>query len=354
MNTSDNKTDFLIIGQGLAGSLLSWRLLERNRSVHLLDNHHQGSASMVAAGLFNPVIGKRLSISDQAQQQINHALDFYQKLGDYFNETFFHPVDMLRLFKDQQQAQAFHQIPSASAFFRESYTHDVSLTPFKNDHGAVTQQQTGYLDTVKLLSALKNNFLKKHCLTQTRFKYADLQIMDNGIIWQGRLYDQVIFCEGHQMLQNPWFEWLPLQPAKGDILTIHCENRITDKIINKGHWLLPVNDNTYKTGAPSYWRFIDHEPQNDKANLVCQHFEALFEVPPAYQVSHHQAGIRPTTRDKQAFIGKHPVYHNLNVFNGFGARGSMLIPFYSQMMCDFLLNRASLDNQVDIQRYWCS
>ena len=48
MNMSASTLDCLIIGQGLAGSLLAWTLLRRGDRVALIDDGHRSSASLAA------------------------------------------------------------------------------------------------------------------------------------------------------------------------------------------------------------------------------------------------------------------------------------------------------------------
>lgn len=50
---------FLIVGQGIAGSVLAWTLLQRGAKVQLADPKLRSSSSRVAAGIINPVTGKR-------------------------------------------------------------------------------------------------------------------------------------------------------------------------------------------------------------------------------------------------------------------------------------------------------
>jgi len=51
--------DYLVIGQGLAGSAIALQLLKRNRKFMVLDQPHQNNSSAVAAGIFNPITGKK-------------------------------------------------------------------------------------------------------------------------------------------------------------------------------------------------------------------------------------------------------------------------------------------------------
>ena len=356
MNTPDNnKTDFLIIGQGLAGSLLAWHLRVRGLSILVVDNDHRQSSSKVAAGLVNPVIGKRLSAQAQVHQYLEQAAATYQAFEDFFKQRFYFPKPMLRLIKDEQQAVFLEkrlQQPIYKKILGQTWQNTETFYPFKNTHGAVSQKQTGYLDIKKLLHSMRNWLQQHNQLSSQAFHYDQLKLKEDSVEWQNQRFSKVIFCEGHQLSGNPWFDWLPLQKAKGDILTLHSNELSDQRIINRGNWLLPINKNQYKTGASSYWQFDHDRPEPAQKQQVLQNFEQLFEKIPEYQIINHQAGIRPATRDKMPFLGSHPEYSPLSVFNGFGAHGSLMMPFYALKMLDWLTQDKPLENTVDIQRHW--
>ena len=83
-----NRTpDFLIIGQGLAGSLLAWELIKRKQQVIIVDNG-EINASQVAAGLINPVTGMRFVKSFDVDLLLPFAKNSYQQLTQYFQQDF--------------------------------------------------------------------------------------------------------------------------------------------------------------------------------------------------------------------------------------------------------------------------
>ncbi|WP_198246667.1 hypothetical protein [methane-oxidizing endosymbiont of Gigantopelta aegis] len=43
--------------------------------------------------------------------------------------------------------------------------------------------------------------------------------MSTPLKWRGQTVKRLIFCQGHENLENPWFNYLPLKPVKGEILT---------------------------------------------------------------------------------------------------------------------------------------
>ena len=52
--------DFMIAGQGLAGSLLAYSLLKYNATVKIVDPQLLVTSSIVAAGIMHPITGRRL------------------------------------------------------------------------------------------------------------------------------------------------------------------------------------------------------------------------------------------------------------------------------------------------------
>ena len=345
--------DYLIVGQGLAGSILAWKLVQAGCRIRVMDNDHHQSSSMVAAGLINPVTGKRLVLSDDTPKHLDAALSTYQAMADQFQQTFFHPLKMLRLLKDEKQKNDLNKRLKDSSyqhFIGDVYSPD-SQAPFSDEYGSFLQNHTGFLDIPGLLAALKKYFHEKDQYQAGRIAYPEIQFSKNSVTFRQIHARKIIFCEGHQGAKNPWFDWLPFQLAKGEILTLKSPKLKTDKIINRSNWLIPMSDNTFRTGANNQWQFNDDQPTASGRQTVENNFCQLFRQPVDYEITAHHAGIRPATRDKQPFIGSHPVENKLMTFNGFGARGSMTIPYYAECLAEHLVNHQPLPGEVDINRY---
>ena len=52
--------DYLIIGQGISGTFLSYYLQRENKSFLVIDNNFKSAPSRIAAGIINPVTGRRM------------------------------------------------------------------------------------------------------------------------------------------------------------------------------------------------------------------------------------------------------------------------------------------------------
>ncbi len=341
--------DYLIVGQGLAGSLLAWTLMQQGQTIRIIDQG-QLNASRVAAGLINPVTGQRLVKALNLKPQLWRARQLYRSLEKYFDRRFLVEKPMLRLLtsaEERQQAKKRLSDPDYADFLTAVIPAPAGIhCPL----GLLKQNQTGYLKTVELLDCLRDFFIEQHCLIETRFDYAELRLTE-GLSWRQWSMSRVIFCQGHESLSNPWFRYLPLKPVKGEILTLQSSQPLIDQILNYGHWFLPLTSHQFKTGASFDRENINLSPTVEAKQTL---LTAISKVYPALAKTHaleHQVGIRPTTADRQPFIGPHPSHKKLYIFNGFGAKGSLQIPYYADLLSKHLRQQHPLPAECDISRY---
>lgn len=346
-------TDFLIIGQGLAGSLLAWELIQRGCKVVIVDNGLE-NASQVAAGLINPITGMRLVKSTDVDTLLPTAKHCYLQLADFFQQAFFIEKPMLRIFhSDSELNNANKRLtnPDYQAYLGDTQPPGLDIKNLATPFGFLEQKQTGYLLTRPLLSSLKAFFITQDSYRQADFDCRDVQLQST-LRWRDIYPKQIIFCDGYKTTQNPWFSWLPFQPVKGEILTLQHQTELPDKILNYGNWLIPLNADQIRIGATFDRKNMDTQAtEQGKQNLL----NALCQVSSALTHStliNHQANIRPCTLDRQPFIGLHPRHKQLAIFNGFGAKGSLQIPWHSQNFAKALLSGTPLPHSCNIQRHY--
>ena len=336
--------DYLIIGQGLAGSLLAWELMQRGCTVVIADNGRE-SASQVAAGLINPVTGMRLVKSADVDRLLPAAKQCYAHMSDIFQQAFYIEKPMLRLLRSEQELT--HGLKRLADPDYQDYLG--AITPPESSvslYGFLQQKQTGYLLTRPLLSCLKEFFIEKGCYRLAAVAYQDIQLQP-CLRWQDITPKQIIFCEGHQATQNPWFSWLPFQPVKGEILTLQHQSLLPDNILNFGDWLIPLDSKRIRVGATFDRDNLDTEPTENGKHALLNALKILpFDFSQATLIN-HQAHIRPCTLDKHPFIGRHPQHPQLAIFNGFGAKGSLQIPWFCRHFADTLLNNTPLTSSID-------
>jgi len=345
--------DYLIIGQGLAGSLLAWELIHRGCKVVIIDNGKE-NASQVAAGLINPITGMRFVKSTDVDILLPIAKQCYSQLADVFHQTFYIEKPMLRLFRSEKElTHCLKQLdhPDYQDYLGPITPPDQPEKNIATPFGFLQQKQTGYLLTRPLLSRLKDFFIARHCYRLADIKYRDIQLQPT-LRWRDIFPKQIIFCEGHHATTNPWFSWLPFQPVKGEILTLEHQSQLPDKILNFGDWLIPLNSQNIRIGATFDRENLNTLPTERGKNDLLNALKPISANLTQATLINHQANIRPCTLDKQPFIGHHPQHPQLAIFNGFGAKGGLQIPWYSQHFVDALLNKATPPS--NIQRYYAT
>lgn len=345
--------DYLIVGQGLAGSLLAWELIQRGCNVVVIDNGGE-NASQVAAGLINPITGMRFVKSADVDVLLPAAKHCYAQLAAFFRQEFYREKPMLRFFgNDGELKNAVKRLndPAYRAYLGDIQPQAGAVKNLAARCGFLEQKQTGYLLTRPLLSCLKAFLMAGGSYRQADFDYRDIQLQPS-LRWRDLAARQIIFCEGYKAAQNPWFCRLPWQAVKGEILTLEHQSELPDKILNYGNWLIPLSARQIRIGATFDRENLDaritEQGKNDLLTALGQVSNDLADS----IVLNHQANIRPCTKDRQPFIGRHPQHNNMAIFNGFGAKGSLQIPWYSRHFTDVLLGSASLHHSCNIQRYY--
>jgi len=332
LNQTHSEHDYLIVGAGLAGSILTWQLIHHGLKVCLLHDPSIPAASRAAAGLINPVTGQRLVLQENIDALLHTARKLYGELEKAFNIKLLHEKKMLRLFRNEKEQSAW-----------EKRRHDESYLPFiaselcRSD--GFYQFQTGHLDTNLLLDHLHRSLQQRGTLIEGCFDPAT----------PGN--QSIIFCEGWRAQHNPWFNWLPFQPAKGEILTFKTTGQLPEQIVNRGKWLLSTTASSFKLGATYEWQQLDETITENAVEELSGHLSKLYDHPDEAELTGHVAGVRPGTKDKHPFIGRHPDHANLFIFNGFGSKGSLLIPWYAERFAEHLTNQTPLPPEADIQRF---
>ena len=341
--------DVLIVGQGLAGSLLAWELRRQGFSVVVVDNGAE-NASQVAAGLINPVTGQRLVKTQRVDDLLPAARSCYRELGAGFKQEFFVSLPMSRLLKNAKERQLAEQRLRDPAYQDYLLAINDNETGWYSPHGVLKQRQTGYLRTRPLLRCLREFFIANGCYRQANFEYVNITLQPT-LQWCDVQARHVVFCEGHLAGSNPWFGKLPFQPAKGEILACQTMANLPANMLNYGYWLVPDREQGFKTGATFETDFTDSRP-SDRAktrllDALHQHCPQLSPL----ELVEHAVGIRPATLDKQPFIGTHPRLANMHIFNGFGAKGSLAIPWYAKRFAAYLKQQEPLPEHCNIKRY---
>ena len=341
--------EYLIVGQGIAGSSLFLTLQKEKKSVFVIDTPAYNKSSRIAAGIINPVALKRLSPSWKAEELIDFAAKFYVEAETQFGKKFFFPRSFLKLFAGKEESEFWQtRAPFTRPYMSEAIFHE-SLNGVKKDiFGFGKIEQVANLDMTGFLTAVREHLKKNNTLLEEDFDNQELLIENDGLRYKNIKAKKLIFCEGYKATANPLFIWLPFNLTKGEILTIKADIETND-IYNKGVFLLPLGNNIFKAGTTYNRDEPDDITSEMGKNEILTKLQLFVDAP--VEVLKHEAGIRPTVVDRRPLLGTHPQHPAIAIFNGMGSKGVMLAPFFAKQLIDHLENGVAIDPEADIKRF---
>ncbi len=343
--------DFLIVGQGVAGSVLAWTLDRRGCSVVLADDPALPSASGVAAGIVNPLTGRKLVRTWKANELFPFLHQFYTDIEQELGVRFFHPKSIYRPFRSEAEKRdylTYAADPEVQPYASESVDNEQYNGYINNPYGGLSVHQAGWLDLTEFVRIIKGYFIKKNQYYEGRVDTNELVTKGGQVEWEGLTINKVLFCDGVQARENLLFDWLPYNPVKGQILTAVVENYPIKQIVNQGVFVLPLRDGLIRIGATYSWHDLDWQTTDDGRAFLESKVQNLLTVP--YRVVAQQAGIRPSTKDRRPFIGLHPEYPTFGIFGGMGTKGVSLAPYLAEQFARHLLDGEDLDAEANISR----
>ena len=348
MKTS-KQIDFIIVGQGLAGSALALQLLKRNKKILVIDRITTNSPSRIAVGLFNPITGRHMIKTWMADELFPYLHRFYQEAEALTQTRFFYPASLYRPFatiEEQNEWMAKSADPVYHGYIENIFAKPARACT-KDPFGGLLLKRCGYLDTIRYIESVRMLIETKGILLEEFFQDEQLSIDSQSVRYRDYEAGAVIFCQG--MESNKWFKWVPVLPLKGETIRIQSDQP-ENIIVNRGVYAVPVNQNgLWRVGATYSW--TDQAP--GITDVAREELTSKLSdlVSFDYRVLDQDWGIRPTTHDRRPILGRHPEHKALYILNGMGPKGVSLSPYFSEILVQSIENRQSLNKDVNIERY---
>lgn len=355
---------FLIIGQGLAGTLIGYRLERAGHTVHYVDAPDQTAASKVAAGIVNPITGRRFVKSWRMDELLPVVKELYGELEILLGVKLWHPMPLIRTLYnrgDLNDWQARSADPGYSEYMEDNPDIGRIAEVTEPVFAYAGVRHAGRVDVGLLVETYRKQLVKEGRFFAEEFDYTSISGLldkhsetgaDAGATSREGLaasYDHVICCEGWRARFNPWFSYLPHGGNKGQVLIIRTQAKLLSSMFKHRVFLVPFGDNTYWIGATSENQFQDDQPTEANGTFLEDRLREIMTVP--YEVVAHRAAVRPTVKDRRMFLGSHPDVVGLSIFNGLGTKGASLAPLGARWLMEHLLEGAPLPGEVDIKRF---
>jgi glycine/D-amino acid oxidase-like deaminating enzyme len=320
--------DYVVIGQGLAGTAVAWHLRWKRCRVLVIDRGDEATASRVAAGLVTPITGLRLVKTWRLDECFPAAVAFYRRVEAETGEQFFTVRNAVRLFATDQERNQFERRTDPA--YRALVHHPsppVNEEWFAAPHGGFEMSSAARLDVPRYLDASRDRFRADGSYLAADIDPArDVEPEAGGVRISklGVRAKGVVFCQGLAGRGNPWFPGVRFTPAKGEVLTLRIPGLAEERVVYRGVWLVPVGGGVFRAGATYDRDDLTPTPTDRGRAEIVARLREFVRLP--FEVIGHAAGVRPVVDGGRPVIGIHPDHPQLAVFNGLGSKGALLAP----------------------------
>ncbi len=343
--------DYLIIGQGLAGSTLAIQLLHAGKSIAVIDPGQFPTASSVAAGLINPFTGPKMVKSWKFDELISFGADYYRQAERALESDFFSEHTLFRPFlsvKQQNEWLGNCTIPGYSSYIQRICDAGEHAPFVHNPLGGL--ESRAWTLNVPIFLEASYRYLKSHSdYLEEQFDETLLEIGLGSMRYRDIEAKRIVFCTGHHSVHSRFFNWLPLVPVKGEILdikmTVHFET-----IYNKNCFIIPLGNGIFRVGSTYDRKDNTMEPTVEGRNQIISNLRQMTDLP--FEVIGQSVGIRPGTMTRRPLIGQHPEIRSIFIFNGLGTKGVSLAPYFAHEFVTVLEGGNYLHDEVDIKKYY--
>jgi glycine/D-amino acid oxidase-like deaminating enzyme len=345
------QVDILIIGQGISGTCLSYYLSRENVSFLVIDDERKNAPSRVAAGIINPVTGRRIVRTWMIEELLPYTWNFYTQLGTELGIQSisekkiidFFPSPQMKIAFDERlkEGETYLQKPVDENIFREYFNYDFGF-------GSVSPAYTVHLENI--LSTWRKKLAANDKLMEDEFDFSQLKVSVDKIEYKNTTAKQIIFCDGVQSNQNLYFNKLPFAPNKGEMLIVEIPGLSNEYLYKKGMTLAPLaTKNLFWLGSNYLWEFDNENPGEAFYKQADAILKSWLKIP--YKIIDHKASIRPATLERRPFVGFHPHHKPVGILNGMGTKGCSLAPWFAKQLVDKMIYNNPILPEVDISRF---
>jgi len=345
------QVDYLIIGQGLCGTWLSWFLAKENKSFIVIDQNEPTTPSKVSAGIINPVTGRRMVKVWMAEQVLSFARHAYNEIGSFLGLTAISQKNIIDFFPNAQRRLVFLDRIDEGDEYLSSFSEQNkfnSLFHYDLGCGEIRHSYIAHLEI--LLSAWQQQLRDNNQFLEENFEVEKLVIKQDLIVYKQIEAEKIIFCNGLKSLETVFFEHLPFAPNKGEALIVEIPELPQDHIYKKGFLLAPLHErNIFWMGSNYQWSFPHPHPSKEFYDQAEYHLKMWLKIP--FKILEHKAALRPATLERRPFVGLHPHQKEVGILNGMGTKGCTLAPFFANQLVQHILRKTAIEPSANVSRF---
>lgn len=351
-----NKTDFCILGAGLAGLSIADALQENDISVTVIDKGGLASgASGTPGGLVNPATGRRATKAWEAESCYEAIFENLQKVQSHSSESFFQHTGLLRPALLEKMARKM-KAQFEKTTWPEDWCQWKSEHEIKEIHPGIKCVDGGLwlpiglsVDVGKYIHAYASYLTSQNVRVILNQKP---HITHEKQGWQLEMNTttvrckQLLFATGHSTGYSYYWDWLPLNLVKGQVAKFRTQDAplsFSHSISSLGYIAQTGEADTFVQGSTYEHDFDDIETNSEGERYLRKRLRrTLPRLEERVTVSEQWAGVRTSTPDYKPIIGKHPTHKDLHIFTGLGSKGLL----YSKYLADHYVNHLVQDTPL--------
>lgn len=345
------KTGTLVIGQGISGTFLSWFLHKADEDFLVIDDTKQNASSRVAAGLINPVTGRRVVKVWMDDVILPFAEKAYSEIGEFLGVDSFDKKKIIDFFPNPFMKESFLKKLNQKEDYIDLIGDENFMKEYFNyEFGSGTIFPGYVIHLSNILPAWKNFLQSQNQFIEETFDFNELKVEANTIVYKNIGADRIIFCDGADGINNKYFSLLPFALNKGEAIIIEAPDLPHEHIYKKSMILAPAAEKGFFWAGTNYiWDFENDNPTEEFRKSTEQNLKNWLKV--TFKIVEHKASVRPATVERRPFAGFHPVYKNVGILNGMGTKGCSLAPYFAHQFCENIFQNKPLEKEVDIARF---
>ena len=345
----DKQLDYIIVGQGLVGTWLSYYAMQAGKSFVVINDALTPAASKVASGVINPVTGRRIVQTWMIETFLPFALKAYADLGASLKMDIVKEAPVILIHPSAQMLESFdYRYDHDNVYLQKNNAAD--FAPFMHTPFGTGQiNQSVWIDLNAMLAGWAQQLTDNEVYINDQFDIADLTITHEGVEWKGIKAKYILFSDGLSSMQNPYFKGLPFAPNKGEALIVDIKDLPSQAIYKHNLSIVPWKDQLFWVGSNYEWHYQDATPTAEFKLKMETALSQLLKVP--FKVVDHIAGLRPANQERRPFVGLHPIYKALGICNGMGTKGCSLAPYFAHALIEHCEHGSPIHPEASLERF---
>lgn len=330
-------TQFLVVGLGIAGTLVSHELWKAGKDFLVID-HVAGlpKASLVAGAIINPVNINKGELVPDIERFLPKAVATYRELESLLNATLVDETAMM-VFQSKETNTLF-QKKSGNQFISEAQEKERQEIGkiFNQIDSLVVVRPVWKIHAGDLITHWQHFLRQRQLLVEDRFDIDGCAFTPAHVTYKNIRAEKIIFCEGAAASQNILFQSLPFTKNRGEALLVSIPDLPEQYVYHNGIRLVPEGNQLFWCGSNYQWKFQDLAPDGEWRKNTEAALRSWLKL--SFTVEDHIVAERPTTAGQEVLMGIHPSIPSVAILNGLGTKGFSTGPLLAKQLCSQLIS----------------